>query len=143
MLRARCLYVRREALGKRSQGHMLPACSAQGKSHVQQVLTCISAVRTCTAHRSQGQPIKAACAALMLHDVAAAVSALHLGHEPEQAAMLCVALGKLAGLQDEQLDRVFEALAVKCEAAGRRQSASGTRQVRSSLPAQECLHTGS
>jgi len=68
--------------------------------------------------RSQGQPIKAACAALMVHDVAAAVSALHLGHEPEQAAMLCLALGKGAGLPEALMDRVFEALAVKCEAAG-------------------------
>lgn len=68
--------------------------------------------------RSQGEPIKAACAALMAQDVPAAVWALHLGHEPEQAAMLCIAL-RAAGLQQGLVDRVFEALALKCEAAGR------------------------
>jgi hypothetical protein len=54
----------------------------------------------------------------MVHDVSAAVTALHLGHEPEQAAMLCIALGRAAGLQEGLTDRVFEALAIKCEAAG-------------------------
>jgi hypothetical protein len=60
--------------------------------------------------------VKAACAALMAQDVSAAVRVLHLGHEPEQAAMLCIAL-RAAGLQQSLMDRVFEALAIKCEAA--------------------------
>lgn len=76
---------------------------------------CLPCVLAC---RSQGHPIKAACAALMVHDVSAAVTALHLGHEPEQAAMLCMVLGQAAELQEGLRDRVFEALAIKCEAAG-------------------------
>ena len=87
---------------------------------MQHMLACLPACPLPRACRSQGQPIKAAAAALMLHDVPSAVSALHLGHEPEQAAMLCVALGRLAGLHEGLVDRVFEALAVKCEAAGER-----------------------
>lgn len=54
----------------------------------------------------------------MVHYVSTAVNVLHLGHEPEQAAMLCVALGRVAGLDGGLVDRVFEALAVRCEAAG-------------------------
>jgi hypothetical protein len=53
----------------------------------------------------------------MAQDVSAAVRVLHLGHEPEQAAMLCIAL-RAVGLQQSLVDRVFEALAIKCEAAG-------------------------
>lgn len=71
------------------------------------------------AYRSLGEPIKAACAALTVHDMSAAVNALHLGHEPELAAMLSCALGHLAGIPDHLHDRVFQALAVKCEGSGR------------------------
>lgn len=82
------------------------------------VFVCVPLWLPLCCYRSQVQPIKAACAALMVHDVSAAVTALHLGNEPEQAAMLCIALGRTAGLQEDLTDRVFEALAVKCEAAG-------------------------
>lgn len=60
----------------------------------------------------------AACAALTVNDVAGAITALHLGHEPEQAAMLALAFGELAGVDSSLLDRVYAALAVRCEAAG-------------------------
>jgi hypothetical protein len=80
--------------------------------HHQEGLGC------CFRCRSQAQPFKAACAALTVHDVSAAVQALHLGHEPEQAAMLCLALGQAGMVQQGLHDRVFEALAIKCEAAG-------------------------
>jgi hypothetical protein len=61
--------------------------------------------------------------------VSAAVAALHLGNEPEQATMLCIALGRAAGLQAGLVDRVFEALAVKCEAAGAHVCTCGQGQV--------------
>lgn len=68
----------------------------------------------------------------MVHDVPAAVTALHLGHEPELAGMLSIALagtvaapaasaggaGGATVSQQSLVDRVFEALAIKCEAAG-------------------------
>lgn len=55
----------------------------------------------------------------MAHDVLGAVTALHLGNEPEQAAMVCLALGRLGrGVDSWQVDRVFDALTRKCEAAG-------------------------
>ncbi|KAF6263074.1 hypothetical protein COO60DRAFT_1672788 [Scenedesmus sp. NREL 46B-D3] len=80
----------------------------------------LAAVRDAQAvtYRRQGQPLLAACAALTVDDVAGAVSALHLGHEPEQAAMLCLALGELGGVGAGLQDRVFAALGSKCEAAG-------------------------
>jgi hypothetical protein len=68
--------------------------------------------------RRQGQPLLAACAALTVNDVAGTITALHLGHEPEQAAMLCIALGQLGGVDAGLQDRVFAALGSKCEAAG-------------------------
>lgn len=81
---------------------------------------CFTCIFECIC-RHQGQPLLAACAALTVNDVAGAVSALHLGHEPEQAAMLCVALGQLGGVEAGLQDRVFAALGSKCEAAGKHQ----------------------
>lgn len=68
--------------------------------------------------RRHGQPLLAACASLTVSDVAAAVVALHLGNEPEQAAMLVLALGQLGDVDQVLQDRVFTALATKCEVAG-------------------------
>jgi hypothetical protein len=78
-------------------------------------IVTIAAVFAC---RRQGQPLLAACAALTVNDVAGAVTALHLGHEPEQAAMLCIALGQLGSVEVGLQDRVYTALGSKCEAAG-------------------------
>lgn len=72
----------------------------------------------CLPCRRQGQPLLAACAALTISDITAAVTALHLGNEPEQAAMLALALGQLGSVNQQLLDRVYAALAIKCEAAG-------------------------
>jgi hypothetical protein len=71
----------------------------------------------------------------MVHDVSTAVNVLHLGHEPEQAAMLCIALGRVAGLDGGLVVKVFEALAVKCEAAG----ACVVNAVAQWIPATHCL----
>lgn len=105
-----------------SQLRVLASSTAVAGAHADhwpaQLSACVCLFGCPRCHRSQGQPIKAACAALMVHDVSAAVTALHLGNEPEQAAMLCIALGRTAGLQGGPTDRVFEALAVKYEAAG-------------------------
>ena len=68
--------------------------------------------------RRHGQPLLATCAALTVSDVTAAVTALHLGNEPEQAAMMVLALGQLGGVDQYLQDRVFGALATKSEAAG-------------------------
>ncbi|WIA17927.1 hypothetical protein OEZ85_009420 [Tetradesmus obliquus] len=91
----------------------------------------LAAVRQAQAssYRHQGQPLLAACAALTVNDVAGAVSALHLGHEPEQAAMLCVALGQLDGVDAGLQDRVFAALGSKCEAAGDWEAAAAVTKM--------------
>eukprot|EP00775_Hariotina_reticulata_P007969 gene7969-8167_t len=68
--------------------------------------------------RLQGRPFLAACAALTVNDVNAAVAALHLGNEPEQAAMMCLAMADLVHIDPGLRDRVFQALSVKCESAG-------------------------
>lgn len=68
--------------------------------------------------RRAGQPLLAACAALSVNDVVGAIEALHLGHEPEQAAMLALAFRGAVNVPKQLQDRVLLALSASCEAAG-------------------------
>jgi hypothetical protein len=79
---------------------------------VQQHVGCLNFCR-----RLQGQPFLAACAALTVNDVNAAVNSLHLGNEPEQAAMMCLAMAQLGHVGPVLQDRVFHRVSVKCESA--------------------------
>ncbi len=64
--------------------------------------------------RPQGQPFQAACCQLSVDDVAGAVTSLVLGHEPEQATLLALALQA----HPDVCARALRALADRCDGAG-------------------------